>query len=118
MTLNDCYAAMGGDYADAIARLCSERLVQKYVLKFLEDKSHDLLCASLEAGDVQEAFRAAHTLKGMCQNLSFTSLADSASAMTEALRGGDLEAGRAMLDTVRRDYERTAEAIRAFQAEL
>ena len=118
MTLKDCYAALGGDHADAIARLRSEGLVQKFVLKFLEDKSYDLLCTSLEAGDVQEAFRAAHTIKGTCQNLSFTQLADSASAMTEALRGGDLEGGKALFDKVRGDYERAVAAIRAFQAEL
>ena len=115
MTLKECYAALGGDYEDVIARLRSERLAQKYVLKFPEDKSFELLCTSLETGDVQEAFRAAHTIKGMCQTLGFTRLADSASAMTEALRAGDLETGKAMLDTVRGDYERTAAAVRAFQ---
>ena len=118
MTLKDCYAALGGDYEDVIARLRSESLVQKFVLKFPEDKSYELLCASLETGDVQEAFRAAHTIKGMCQNLSFTSLAGSASAMTEALRSGDLEGGKALLDTVRRDHERAVSAIRALQAGL
>ena len=118
MTLKECYAALGGDYEDAIGRLRSESLVQKFVLKFLDDKSYELLCASLETGDAQEAFRAAHTIKGMCQNLSFTSLANSSSAMTEALRGGDLEAGKALLGTVRGDYERTAGAIRAFQNDL
>ena len=118
MTLKDCYAALGGNYEDAIARLRSESLVQKFVLKFLDDKSYELLCNSLATGDVQEAFRAAHTIKGMCQNLSFTSLADSSSAMTEALRGGDLETGKALLDGVRGDYERTAEAIRAFQKDM
>ena len=118
MTLKECYDRLGGDHADAIARLRSEGFVQKYVLRFLEDKSFGLLCTALEAGDVQEAFRAAHTIKGMCQNLSFTTLADSSSAMTEALRGGDLEGGKALLDTVRQDYERTTDAIRAFQAEL
>lgn len=29
MTLQDCYAALGGDYADVSARLHSDRLVQK-----------------------------------------------------------------------------------------
>ena len=48
MTLKDCYAAMGGNYEDAIGRLRSERLVQKFVLKFLDDGSYDLLCRSLE----------------------------------------------------------------------
>ena len=118
MTLKDCYATLGGDYEDVIARLRSESLVQKFVLKFPEDKSYALLCASLEAGDVQEAFRAAHTIKGACQNLGFTSLADAASAMTEALRAGDLAGGRALLDRVRGEYQRTAGAIRAYQSGL
>ena len=46
MTLQECYAAMGGNYEDAIGRLRSERLVQKFVLKFLDDGSYHLLCRS------------------------------------------------------------------------
>ena len=118
MTLKDCYTALGGDYEDVVARLPSEGFVQKYVLKFLDDKSFELLCASLETGDVQEAFRAAHTIKGMCQNLSFTSLGSAASDLTEALRAGDLETGKTLLGEVREEYRRTAEAIRAFQDDL
>ena len=44
MTLKECYAALGGDYDEVIGRLRSERLVQKFVLKFLDDGSYDLLC--------------------------------------------------------------------------
>ena len=36
MTLQECYAALGGNYDDAISRLRSERLVTKFVVKFLE----------------------------------------------------------------------------------
>lgn len=118
MTLKECYAALGGNYEDVMTRLPSEGFVQKFVLKFLDDKSYELLCTSLETGDAQEAFRAAHTIKGMCQNLSFTGLGEAASVMTEALRGGDLDAGKALLDAVRGEYERTAEAVRAFQKDL
>jgi len=31
MTLKECYAAMGGDYDEAIGRLRSEKLVEKFV---------------------------------------------------------------------------------------
>ena len=118
MTLKECYTALGGNYADVLGRLGSERLVQKFVLKFLDDGSFELLRRSLDAGDKDEAFRAAHTIKGMCQNLSFTKLADSDSQITESLRSGDLEGALSLFDTVREDYERTVNAIRAFQAEL
>ena len=43
MTLQDCYAAMGGNVEEVLNRLRSESLVQKFVLKFLADPSYELL---------------------------------------------------------------------------
>ena len=90
MTLKECYAALNGDYEEAMGRLRSERLVQKFVLKFLDDGSFDLLCRSMESGDQPEAFRAAHTIKGVCANMAFSALLKSSSQLTELLRGGDM----------------------------
>lgn len=58
MTLQECYSAMDGDYADVSVRLRSDRLVQKFVLKFLEDKSYDLFCSAMAEQNYEEAFRA------------------------------------------------------------
>ena len=115
MTLKECYAAMGGDYDEAIGRLRSERLVQKFVLKFLNDQSFELLCTSMESGNYEEAFRAAHTIKGVCQNLAFTALGKSSSALSEALRHGYTPEADGLAEQVKEDYQLTAEAIRAFQ---
>ena len=119
MTLKECYAALGGDYDEALGRLRSERLVQKFVLKFLNDGSYDLLCTSLEAGNREEAFRAAHTIKGVCGNLAFSALLASSEALTEALRDGKpAQPGEeALIAKVKEDYQRTAQAIRTFQEE-
>lgn len=117
MTLKECYAALGGDYEEAMGRLRSERLVQKFVLKFLDDGSYDLLCASLEAGDRGEAFRAAHTIKGVCANLAFNTLLESSEQLTEALREGHPprpDEGE-LAERVKEDYARTVQAIRAFR---
>lgn len=115
MTLQECYAAMGGDYAGVTSRLPTERMVQKFVLKFLNDGSYDLLVRSMEAEDYAEAFRAAHTIKGVCQNLSFTMLGRSSSALSEALRGGYTPEADALAEQVKAEYQQTAQAIRAFQ---
>jgi HPt (histidine-containing phosphotransfer) domain-containing protein len=115
MTLKECYAAMGGDYDEAMGRLRSEKLVQKFVLKFLSDQSYDLLCASMEAKNYEDAFRAAHTIKGVCQNLSFTTLGKSSSALSEALRGGYTPEADGLAEQVGREYQQTVAAIRAFQ---
>lgn len=117
MTLKECYASLNGDYDEVMGRLRSERLVQKFVLKFLADGSYELLCSSLEAGDREEAFRAAHTIKGVCANLGFTSLLDSSEKLTEALRDGKpAQPGEdELIARVKADYARTCQAIKAFQ---
>ena len=43
MTLKECYEILGGGYEDVLSRFMSERLVQKFVIKFLDDKSFDNL---------------------------------------------------------------------------
>ena len=114
MTIQECYAALEGDYQEVLGRLYSEALVQKFVGKFLTDKSFQLLEDSLKAEDYEEAFRAAHTLKGVAQNLSFTRLYQSSHEMTEALRTKDYDLARRLLPRVEDDYARTAAAIHAF----
>ena len=116
MTLKECYAALGGDYQGVMGRLPSEKFVQKFVLKFVNDGSYDLLLRSMEAEDYAEAFRAAHTIKGVCQNLDFTKLYKSSSALSEALRNGFSPEAPALAEQVKADYQQTIGAIRAYQA--
>ncbi len=115
MTLQECYAALEGDYQGVLGRLTSERMVQKFVLKFLNDGSYDLLLRSMAEENWQEAFRAAHTSKGVCQNLDFTRLYRSSSQLSEALRNGFTPEAPALAEQVKEDYARTTAAIRAFQ---
>ncbi len=115
MTLQECYAALDGDFESVMGRLRSERMVQKFVLKFLNDGSFDLLLRSMETGDYAEAFRAAHTIKGVCQNLDFTRLYKSGSDLSEALRNGFTPEAPACLEQVKADYQQTIAAIRALQ---
>ena len=117
MTLQECYAAMEGDYQDALGRLRSDRLVQKFVLKFLDDKSYDLLISSLEQGNSEEAFRAAHTIKGVCQNLSIDRLQSSSSRLCESLRNGYTPEADALAEEVTADYRLTVSAIQTLQKE-
>ncbi|MCI9068137.1 MAG: Hpt domain-containing protein [Lachnospiraceae bacterium] len=118
MTLKECYEAIGGNYEEVVGRLRSERLIQKFTLKFLDDKSLELLKRSLREENYEEAFRAAHTIKGICQNLSFDRLLASDSALTEALRDGKSPEADSLAAQVFADYEATVSAIRTFQASL
>lgn len=118
MTLQDCYEKLGGNYQEVSSRLPSEKFIQKFVLKFLDDKTIELLQSAWEAEDYQEAFRAAHTIKGMCQNLSFTLLQNSSSQLTEALRDGVSPQAKDFYPQVLEDYRQTASAIKAYKEGL
>lgn len=117
MTLQECYAALGGDYEGVTARLRGERLVRKFALKFLSDKSYELFIAMMAEKNYEEAFRAAHTIKGVSDNLGFTRLHDISSRMSDALRHGWTPEADALIGELTESYQRTVEAIRAYQRE-
>ena len=86
MTMRECYEAIGGNYEDVLGRLHSEALIRRFTLKFLEDQSYLQLKQALENKNYEDAFRGAHTLKGVCQNLSFDRLYEVSNELTELLR--------------------------------
>ena len=43
-------------------------------------------CYEAIGGNYEDAFRGAHTLKGVCQNLSFDRLYEASNELTELLR--------------------------------
>ena len=111
MNLKDCYIKFGGDFDEVLGRLRREQIVQKFMYKFLDDKSFHLFEASVENKDYEEALRAVHTLKGICQNLSFTRLFESSSLMTKALKENDWDKADDMLPQLSMDYYEIINAI-------
>lgn len=114
MTLQECYASMGGDYDAVMGRLRSEERVRKFLGLFGADENFASLTAAMDASDWPTAFRAAHSLKGVALNLAMTALAQSSSELTECLRSGAPAQDPAPLyAAVRADYETTTAAIAA-----
>ena len=71
----------------------------------------------MQNGQWEEAFRAAHTLKGVSANLGFSRLLASAGELTELLRAEtETIPGRTadLLEEVKQDYELTVSVIRAY----
>ena len=87
----------------------SEALLERLLGKFLEDRNLPALREALAAGDTEGAFTAAHTLKGVCGNLSMAALYDLFTRQTEALRCGDLAGARAQMAEI----EQADAAVRA-----
>ena len=114
MTIRECYESVGSDFDDVLGRLGSENLIRRFAVKFLDDKTFEELENSMHTADGETAFRAAHTLKGVCLNLGFTALGKASSELTEALRGPRHTNGcEQLFANVETEYNRLFSALQA-----
>ncbi len=89
MNIKEFYDLIGENYNEVLDRLRVESRILKYVLKFPDDKSCETFQSSMKDQKYAEAFRAVHTLKGICLNLGFTKLYSTVSEITEKLRDNE-----------------------------
>ena len=122
MTVQELYAQIGGSYDDVKRILPMDKLIAKFVVKFLDDKSAERLFSAWDARDAAALFEGAHAMKGVCANIGLSALSASASEIAEEFRPGkeramdDAEVQR-RVDGLRADYARAVDGIRAFAAE-
>ena len=117
MTVRECYESIESDFGKVMGRLGSEALVRRFAMKFAGDPSFRQLKDALAAKDGETAFRAAHTLKGVCLNLGFDRLFETDRELTELLRGGDQTGWEPLFARVEADYKALTVAIRELAAE-
>lgn len=118
MALDTCYAAIGGDLEGVRGRMLNDDRIVKFIGIFAEDPSFSSLRESLDDGNLPEAFRAAHTLKGISRDLGFTPLFEASSTLADALRpddagmpAGPLEDVPGLFSAVEDAYSATMDAI-------
>lgn len=111
LTLQEFYSVVGGDYQDAVSRMMMESMLRKFLMKFPTDPSFANLEEALSRNDREEAFRAAHTIKGLCLNLGFGKLYTSSNTLTEALRNEMPANAAELFEAVKADYALTLDAV-------
>ncbi len=111
MTVRECYEKIGSDFDEVLGRLGSEGMVKRFALKFPDDPSYLKLVKAVEEQNAEEAFRAAHTLKGICLNLGLDRLYKVSSELTEKLRGRKFDGYEAIYEEVKQEYQNTINAI-------
>lgn len=81
----------GFDVEGAMKRfLNNEALYVKCLKKFLDDTSYEELKTAYEAGNCNDAFKAAHTMKGFVSNLGINNIYHLLIPMVEKLRVQDM----------------------------
>lgn len=97
----------GADVEGALHRFMGNgALYLKFLTKFRNDTNYAGLTESLDQENYEEAFKYAHTLKGVSANLGLDPICRPVSALTELLRGkaaaevdqGSVAEQRAILD--------------------
>ena len=89
MSLESFYESVSGNLAEVRGHLLNDERVTKFVKMFFADPVNAQLCGAMENDDMEAAFRASHTMKGLAQSMGFTPLYEAAYQLTEALRPND-----------------------------
>ena len=122
MTVQELYAEIGGNYENAKRTLQMDKLIAKFILKFLDEKSCEKLMAASAEGDEVSIFEGAHALKGVCANLGLDDLSSWAGVVAEAYRPGkphtmDPATRDDILARIKQDYDRAIAGIQQFASE-
>lgn len=96
----------GVDVDGALERFMNNAaMYKKFLKKFENDPNYEALKSAIEEKDTQKAFTAAHTLKGVCSNLSLTPLFNAVAKQTEYFREDKFEEGAALMPQVDEAYK-------------
>lgn len=105
------YREIGLDLASARQRFLGNReLFEKFLFRFPEDQNFVKIMEAVEAGQMEDAFNAAHTLKGVCGNLSLSKLYEKVSEITERLRAEQMPEDEE-LQALEEVYQETLELV-------
>ena len=106
----------GVNWSDVEARFMgNEDLVQRFMLKFLNDKSFETLTKELSEKNVEEAFKACHTLKGVMGNLGLNGFKTPVLELTEVLRAGSLDGSEQLYEAIKEKYEPLIAILKKYQ---
>lgn len=113
MDLRDFYKSVGGDYDLIMTRMGKkEERVIKFLNKFKNDPSFENLKQALSEKNAEDAFRAAHTIKGVALNLELQNLQAASDQLTETLREGVIpDNAQELLEQVGKVYQEAIDGI-------
>ena len=119
MNIRELYDKIGGNYDQAVRVMKSDRLIEKYVRKLLNNDVNAQLAQAGQSMDPVKLFESAHAMKGVCANLGLEALAQAADEITEEFRAGKSrrlsdDAVREKLAAIDARFKATAEGIREY----
>ena len=109
--LERLFLEYGADYQRTMRRFMgNEALYYRLLPKLFQDSSLKQLGEALESNNMQAAFEAAHTLKGVAANLGLTPLYEAVCEIVEPLRSEEQKADYPkMYQIIQQEFQRVEE---------
>ncbi len=105
MNLKDLADILNMDLCDTIERFGNnEMLFIKFLKKFSDDNTYNLLCESVETENYDDIEKNAHTLKGIAANLGFKILENDSNNIVLAVRNKDFDKIPVLFDNLKNSY--------------
>lgn len=112
MNIQEFYDSIDENYENVSSRMMgNQKLVEKFVRKFLEDPTYKQIKESVEKMDYDEILRATHTMKGIASNLEFTQLQQKSAKAVDMIRAGEKETVLPVIDEIEKEYQKVVDAI-------
>lgn len=108
----DKLKAAGIDVDSALHRFMgNEAMVEKYLTRFLNEKSYAALKEAIAADNQEAAAMAAHTLKSVCGTLGFSKMQEQVIAQEAEIRSDNWDKAVAMMPEIEAEYQRICQVI-------
>jgi len=112
MDIQEFYDSIDENYENVSSRMMgNQKLVEKFVRKFLEDPTYKQIKESVYMLDYDEILRATHTMKGIASNLEFTQLQQKSAKAVDMIRAGEKETVLPVIDEIEKEYQKVVDAI-------
>ncbi len=111
MGYSQMFEELGGDYQKLLGRLKNDAMIETFLKIFMKDQEFCKLEMAMQEQRDQDAFSAAHALKGVSANMEFGNLYRASSDLTELLRHGRKPGALEKFTVVKQEYENVINTI-------
>ena len=106
------YDSIDENYENVSNRMMgNQKLVEKFVRKFLDDPTYDQIKEAVAKMDYDEILRTTHTMKEIASNLEFTYLQQKSAKAVDMIRAGQQEEVLPVIDEIEKEYQKVVDGI-------
>lgn len=93
----------------------NEKLMRRFILGFVDDPVYEQVIQSMQNNNYDQALQSTHALKGICLNMGFVRLGQTAATIVEQLRASKFEEVQQTMPKLQQEYEQVIAKLKQVQ---